>query len=191
MVQAILDDRKTQTRRVIRPVPDNVEGDRPCVYYNRVGNDLVMPVQCRYQVGDRLWVRETWRVNKCYDGLKVAAVHTAMGGDVEGCISYRADVNGPTGWPGKWRPSIFMPMWACRLWLEVVSVGVERVRDISESDAQAEGCATAFPAGGGTPNYRRGYERLWDSLHAKRGVGWQQNPWVWVITFKRTEGGQS
>ena len=99
-----------------------------------------------------------------------------------------------------WRPSIHMPRWASRITLEITDVRVERVQDISEADAWAEGievldgqfadadiCATAKKYGLMFENANCIYAHLWDTLYAARGLGWDVNPWVWVNTFKRAE----
>lgn len=89
--------------------------------------------------------------------------------------------------PLRWRPSIHMPKWACRLWLEVVSVKVERLQDITEEGALAEGVSGSDVAERliGERLHRADFADLWDSLNAKRGHSWDTNPWVWVIEFKR------
>ena len=92
-------------------------------------------------------------------------------------LQYRADEE----MKGPWRPSIFMPRWASRILLEITGVRVERVQDIALNDAKAEGVdmySAQFPVE---------FKGLWDSLNAKRGYGWDVNPWVWVVEFKRVE----
>lgn len=170
MVRAILDDTKTQTRRVVR---GQVLGDlRPMMLMRGRAWDGSQFQNAEISkgygdIGDRLWVRETWRE-----------------GDY-GSIFYRADEE----WDKEigWKPSIFMPRTHSRLSLEVAGVRVERVQEISEEDALAEGVIRrpiegepdlSLPA-------RDGYQWLWDTLNAKRGFGWDTNPWVWVIEFKR------
>jgi hypothetical protein len=94
--------------------------------------------------------------------------------------------------PKKWRPSIFMPRWASRITLEIVSVKVERVQEISKEDAIAEGVEAVMVDGHKyglqTGNdYKWAFNQLWDSINAKRGYGWDVNPWVWAVTFKRVK----
>jgi hypothetical protein len=144
--------------------------------------------KCPYEIGTRLWVRETWG----------AVWPDEYPVPLEQCkIEYKADTNNPYpgDWPAdeargnddapKWRASIHMPRWASRLSLEIVSVRVERVQEISFDDAIAEGvCADPH---GVRSESRRWFSELWDSINAKRGYGWDVNPWVWVIEFKVIE----
>ena len=179
MVRAILDGRKTQTRRVVKPQPDVSEGYGGCtrlMFKKRNGeallnealnapSPLLYPLLCPYgDVGDRLWVRETW----------------SMGGN--GPFFKATDSDGTVH--VAWRPSIHMPRWASRLSLEVTGVRVERVEDITEDDALAEGCFNEKENDGELPS--QVYRRLWNSLNAKRGFGWDVNPWVWVISFSQS-----
>lgn len=122
---------------------------------------------CPYgQTGDRLWVRESF----CFRG------ETIEGRDR---YRYRADENPATdGW--RWTPSIHMPRVACRLVLEVTGVRDELLQNISLGDCEAEGCGHVMPR-----SAQEVYRELWDSLNAKRGFGWDVNPWVWVVEFKR------
>lgn len=155
MVQAILEGRKSQTRRVIKPQPPEglkwmgwvigTSGDdknlgAACWVDEFPLSKKEHYAKCPYgQPGDRLWVRETWLEDHIPE----------LNPNEHGCIHYKA--NGYThqiiidGWKGCWRPSIFMPRWASRITLEVVSVRVERVQDISEEDAKAEGVNFCFP----------------------------------------------
>ena len=189
MVRAILDGRKTQTRRVIKPQPQMAQmiSDRTA--------SLCYPEmlwrECPHGgPGDRLYVRETWGF--CTDGgndlhLRFAADNSCA----EIPIGHRAWASAKAKRLGiGLAPSIHMPRWASRIRLEIASVRVERVRDISEKDAEAEGidCTEPFkvPYRGqymATPELR--FSFLWDSINAKRGFGWDVNPWVWRIEFKR------
>lgn len=166
---------------------------------------------CPYGVpGDRLWVRETHcaknpsgrggPVGYAADGV-CGYVDASGGFCPHGRIieapGYRecfppagARTFGIAAYGGKWRPSIHMPRWASRLTLEVVSVRVDRLRGISENDALAEG----YLGGRGDLNAAGAeilatrveqFSRSWNALNAKRGYGWDANPWVWVIEFKR------
>ncbi|NPD63621.1 morphogenetic protein [Klebsiella aerogenes] len=183
MVLAILDGRKTQTRRPVKfPVHDKNLG---C---EMAGNELAGELSAGNYLnsafgkpGDRIWVRETWaRYNIDQDSHDMA---------------YRATP--PEDWPeeGKWRPSIHMPRWASRILLEITDVRVERLNAISQEDAQAEGMELtgwrptySDPDSGGevwTPYDK--FARLWESIYGEGS--WKVNPWVWVIEFKRVEGG--
>ena len=189
MVRAIIEGRKTQTRRVIKPkheffVDDGHDGINRVYYPCYVtGEPEPQEILCPYgSVGERLWVRETWAVvpKVSDDGPK----HKAKG-DGTGA-TWRADWNGnPSGFP--WKPSIHMPRWASRITLEVTGVRVERLNDISEADAQAEGCDGNYQIGY-IPAYQAGpfsyhFAQLWESIN---GPGsWSLNPWVWVVEFKR------
>lgn len=202
MVRAILERRKTQTRRIVKPQPEFAALPR-WVYgdgHSGVGwycCESEYPDEgsafycCPYgKLGERLWVRETWRPSQTGKGSITPAWHKADG------------IDGPST---RWKPSIFMPRWACRLELEIISVRVQRLHDITEEDAFAEGVKVPVTTEGCPPGksspmfdvlspfkgemgtgtmFRWEYARLWDSLNAKRGFGWAVNPWVWVIEFK-------
>lgn len=178
MVRAILDGRKTQTRRLLRvhisggrywtplyqvqPQGDGTWADSHCESF-----------RCPYGVaGDRLWVRE-----------RLAEV---IGGwiYVTDCAPVPPTGNrSPISKSGRnYCPSIFMPRWASRITLEITEVRVERVQGISEKDARAEGCHVGVGAGNWR-NARHRYQDLWDSINGK--VAWDENPWVWVISFCR------
>lgn len=170
MVRAILDGRKKMTRRVVKGLPQ-ITSDR--VDMGKTGGLCFVGghlVNVPYQAGQRLWVRETW-ADPTNNRIAV----------------YRAD--GATAFQGmKWKPSIFMPRWACRLELVVTAVRVERLQDISDKDAVKEGC---FNQSKLSPkedySFRGGFRALWDSLNEKRGYGWDSNPWVWVVEFEKVQ----
>jgi len=136
------------------------------------------PGTCPYgTIGDRLWVRETW------------APHPQD----PSTIFYRATVESEPGirvWDGPWRPSIHMPRWASRITLEITGIRVERVQDISEEDARAEGVGAHGGWNADETEYgvnaRGPFSHLWDSINAKRHP-WASNPWVWVIEFREAE----
>jgi hypothetical protein len=212
MVRAILDGRKTQTRRIDKRFGfaggvndwtwDAEPGD--VVIYRGWPHRLTLSrgankrdageltpqkLTCRYGVpGDRLWVREAFAARVDVDPEKNVekARHYAR---------YRADdrfdPNDEQNWHQwtPWKPSIHIPRWASRILLEVTDIRVERVQDISEGDAIAEGVEKAHldHLGQSWKTLRRGFEALWDSINAKRGYGWSQNPWVWVIGFRKLE----
>ena len=179
MVEAILDGRKTQTRRVLRPQPVS----------NSQGGALVpLRPSCPYgYIGDKLWVRETWTP----DGVDKDAAKLLKRAPVH----YRADGEAPEFLNVKWRSPRFMPRWASRITLEITDVRVQRLQAISEEDALAEGvvCNDGSPFIQGIPTTliqqpREEFMHLWDSINAKRGYGWDSNPWVWAIMFRQLEG---
>ena len=212
MVRALLDGSKTQTRRVVKPQPISViaqpgEGKVPAwaivnqapatgVCVNVCGNEDWL--RCPYgKPGDRLWVRETF-----LDTLGTGVEHQDDSG-TRHRYAFAADcAPGSYGdqarkdYGLKWKPSIHMPRVACRILLEIVSVRVERLQNISEADAKAEGITPHevrhFAIFGASAAERaaiyrdaavRPYRGLWQQIN---GVGsWDANPWVWVIEFKR------
>lgn len=200
MVRAILDGRKTQTRRVVK---DRVKNGGQ--WFTRTPSDfandeMLATYKCPYgQPGDQLWVREAFRLDADFDHMSPAeaGAHCRDHDHGAGAL-YEATESTDDGW-GKLRPSIHMPRWASRITLEVTDVRVERLQEISETDAYAEGVTipTHYQFGGTACMTREQvnlrnearvtFEDLWDSLNAKRGYGWDVNPWVWVVTFKRAE----
>ena len=227
MVRAILEGRKTQTRRPVKGEPqvrllDRVRGDFPfhkinacagihAARLNKHGavsvladdreNELgVKPGEfewlCPYGApGDRLWVRETWRLQFTgRDTIWEFPDGATMKRDLPDDADTHAKRLIQTG-RGGWRPSIHMPRWASRLTLEVVRVRVERLDVISEADAIAEG---VYPLPAGTDDdaehfdasdHRTAYLSGWDSMYARKPeLQWKANPWVWVVEFKRVGG---
>ncbi|EIW9048373.1 TPA: hypothetical protein OS528_004314 [Klebsiella pneumoniae] len=202
MVRAILDGRKTQTRRPIKwkqtrftEIGEREDGSKwPWSEDAEHACDFWHP--CPFgAVGDRIWVRETWaRYNIDQNSHDLA---------------YRATT--PAYWPeeGRWRPSIHMPRWASRILLEITNVRIERLNAISPEDAESEGleCTnfTGFGDEPGLPSYPEpdvyfdplkkqwkeyppeAFAGLWESIYGEGS--WKANPWVWVIEFKRVEGG--
>jgi len=178
MVKAILEGRKTMTRRVMKPQPFEDKS-----YFGGFGwphskNSCVavgaphIGGYCPYGnwEGDLLWVRETWGY---YGSIQTPA-----------WVVYRADGD-KSGI--RWKPSIFMPRELSRITLQIVNVRVERIQDISEQDAEAEGAEKISMENdryGEVPQFRTGFEHLWETINFSRGFGWNANPWVWVIEFK-------
>ena len=195
MVRAILDGRKTQTRRVVKfgKCKESGVGMAPCEIAGAVnrGEDYRY---CPYgQPGDRLWVRETWALTCAGGWAADPSTLTFRAGGNPPVRSIKPDEFSPVGdieqrpdleLPGRWRPSIHMPRWACRLVLEVKAVRVERLQDISWQDARDEGVEED------TDHHRACFADLWNALNAKRGHGWDTNPWVWVIEFSVAQGGR-
>lgn len=199
MVRAILNGTKTQTRRVVKPQPQFMElGGGPAFLlprqkqwerYGYVTFDRAAQACSPYgQPGDRLWCKETWCTPECWDNVKPTDLDPA-----KVPIDYAADFERDTIILGRLRPSIFMRRWMSRITIEVVSVRVERLQDISEEEAEAEGVEESL----GTPqvecdgqvlhypdaSFVRSYRKLWDQIN---GPGaWELNPWVWVVEFRR------
>ncbi|HBX8047498.1 TPA: hypothetical protein MIH14_23105 [Klebsiella pneumoniae] len=215
MVRAILDGRKTQTRRIMKPQPE------PCPHGGHWWPSNVFKTMLHVEeemqngkggwgglvgdacpfgdVGDRIWVRETF----------CPVDDTQYGG--EKWVDYRAtpkfEASHPAGWDSahndaealKWRPSIHMPRWASRILLEITDVRVERLNAISEEDARAEGiidggclnCGEPEPCGCANPepDATDAFAYLWQSIYGQES--WNANPWVWVIEFERVEGGEA
>lgn len=189
MVRAILDGKKTQTRRVLNPQPAGPVIKAPGGQYaaDLTGRCFSLP----YAPDDLLWVRESHYLTD--DGDDEYAVYAADGNEAIGehlhQVAALESGHPSTDWSRhkKRRPSIHMPRWASRLTLEVTGVRVQRVQEISEEDADAEGVDAVSMAD--VPRQaawsrRQDFSRLWDSLNAKRGFGWEENPWVVAITFK-------
>ncbi|EQA1637327.1 hypothetical protein O1F62_RS16855 [Enterobacter hormaechei] len=197
MVRAILDGRKTQTRRIIK---DCTVGRDPISKFIQIGKKFIgcypedvpelIRECCPYGVpGDRIWVRETW---------------AEAGASAPDLKLYRANYpahvpthyeNVPPAEDVRWTPSIHMPRWASRILLEITDVRVEQLKSISEEEARSEGVAQLRE--GFWKHYQPGWTQhqlsargsfatLWESIY---GFGeWDRNPWVWVIEFKRIEG---
>jgi hypothetical protein len=203
MVKAILDGRKTQTRRIMKPQPEYFEqyphwrwttpqlrkdglgpfaidsGDRPGIFG-------------KYVPGETLWVRETWGP-RTEQGKPVESRHY---------VKYRADFidDSPPAdgmdwhtYEDKWRPSIFMPRWASRITLEITDVRVERLQEITNADAEAEGVGgmrdMRFAVALGnlhTTGHRFNFRDLWESINGNGS--WESNPWVWVLSFRNSKG---
>ncbi len=204
MVRAILDGRKTQTRRIVKGTDGavkfckewDINGEEIFVVLGEKDHTGMNPVfgaiSCPFgAVGDRIWVRETWaEAGACAPDLKL----------------YRANYpehvpsiyeNVPLAEEIRWTPSIHMPRAASRILLEITNVRVERLNAISEEDARAEGiidggclnCREPEPCGCANPepDATDAFAYLWQSIYGQEN--WNANPWVWVIEFKRVEGG--
>jgi len=211
MVQAILDASKTQTRRVIKPQPKGSlvrqEGNQFFAYLDKVASYI--PIKCPYgQVGDRLWVREAWRIIGWWEGNPYRleyrdgeimdephdsidydedkysdyayqcdndCIKTGIQSREDGCFEFSEGQVIPT----RWRPSIFMPQWASRITLEITEIRAERLQEITDKDAIAEG----WDANNSAYSPLTWFEKLWDSINGKK-YPWVNNDWVWVISFK-------
>lgn len=229
MVQAILDGRKTQTRRVVKPqpvasfgfehivlVPDvfhadafrgtpaegiGRQGKRELRWYleDHAGNLVAeWDVHCPYGSPwerDRLWVRETWApADRMYENHECSPPKAVAYRADHSAISWHKDP--PQSVPEwdlaswdwdhlRWRPSIHLPRWASRITLEVTEVRVQRVQEISEGDAEAEG----DPKRGliaSENTHVEWFRSLWDSINGRRpGCAWSDNPWCWCLSFRR------
>lgn len=181
MVEAILEGQKTQTRRTVKqpPIVGDIMRDEKGWYYEdgtRNGHSLIP----QFSTGDILWVRETWgKLTEC-DVFPPYEPH-------EERFIYRADRGDPDHFQAKWHPSIHMPKEAARIFLRVKDVRVERLQDMDEDAAIAEGIADS-PAGTDSPLLR--FTELQDKTIRRedlREFGYHANPWVWVIEFERCE----
>lgn len=200
MVRAILDGRKTQTRRVVKLNAWKDEGD--CDYTGqciKVGEYIDLRL-CPYgQPGDRMWVRETWAVPTECDSFSSGMLNRNVP------MWYAADgekrfiTNAGNG-PGKARPSIHMPRWASRITLEITGVRVERLQAITWRNAIAEGIEPGTMGSAGWKDYEAkdsegawsdpidSYRTLWASINGRDNPGsWAANPWVWVVEFRRVD----
>jgi hypothetical protein len=203
MVRAILEGRKTQTRRVIK-APKNFKWSPGLGMIASKGSQI----KCPYEVCDRLWVRETfycdhflagdydatrkharadWTNEECeadWRGNPIAGPFMYFRADVPSGRFYDAGYWDDTG--SHWKPSIHMPRWASRITLEITSVRAERLQDISNSDIIDEGIHSGSPVkrqleGDEPANLKEQFQCLWEST----GGDWNKNPWVWVIEFRR------
>ncbi|MGU2419435.1 hypothetical protein [Burkholderia cenocepacia] len=220
MVRAILDGRKTQTRRVSIPKRSPIDfigggprggpdwNDPACwgfedpdtgFWWALRGNEECHQLLCPHgQPGDRLWVRETCRAAELdggFDGVRYSAdgAFRAIEDSSEAAGRW-LELYAYRGQAGATVPAIHMPRWASRITLEITGVRAERLQSISESDARDEGVTIAdhhmrsHSTGAFRPPSIRAFHDLWDSLNAARGYGWDTNPWVWVVEFKRVGG---
>lgn len=205
MVKVILEGRKTQTRRLVKPnYLACLTGDCPHQRQAECNADLALA--CTYgEPGDRLWVRESCWL-KATDVVVGYRPESGERTEVEFCgergvsleegepphVWYAAD--GPLPEMPEWtmcrwerRNSIHMPRWACRLELEVTAIRVERLHDISEEDAKAEGVPPMLGSPEPVaPAYRDGFRQLLDALNGNRAP-WASSPWVWVVSFRKLE----
>lgn len=174
MIRAILEGRKTQTRRVLKPRGPNVIVG--CYEWNNAARAM-LPIP-RYAVGDRLWVREALHRNP---------VTGIVNYDADGVCLFDATAQAKA-WKRDFRPGIHMPRWASRITLIVTDVRVQRLVDISCADAIAEGIAPAANSQTidcDTPDPRDGFRSLWDSINASRPeCSWSDNPWVCAVSFR-------
>ena len=199
MVRAILEGRKTQTRRVVKPQPSQshkvwhgaIDDQWAFTDHQQGEKGNVLNARCPYgTAGDLLWVRETF-----WTPGEIPNPPTDTGDYVKtpngwAAVIYRADGNYEDG---AWKPSIFMPRWASRITLCITNVRVEQVQNISAADAIAEGLTPrpdwpepqwADAEAGWWRDPVSAFRSLWDHINGKR-YPWDSNPWVWVIEFER------
>jgi len=209
MVNAILDGRKTQTRRIVTHIAsigritefgrsttkgyDGTFRDSKLRWHDLDHDELL--VRCPYgNIGSNIWVRETWRLLDCNNQGCCIEYNTIA--ESEKDIVFSNEKSRKQAWhyinKNGWISPIYMPRWASRIDLRITDISVERVQDITEEDVEAEGCLLAegyeelvrtfyqYP-------YREVFQDLWNFLNAKRGFPWESNPWVWKIEFERVE----
>lgn len=204
MVRAILDGRKTCTRRIVKPqqlmgmLPDKCKNGAPeeflkekklmfKPYCDMTDAELIMTAyKAPYQPGDILYARETWQYLYELDGneqiIEGTGKYYYAATDTIPFDTY-VDASGVTHERVPWKPSIHMPKEVARIWLKVTDVRVERLQDMTDDDAEAEGCFDYTSTALGFPD-------VWDSTIKKSDIdryGWDANPWVWVIEFERCE----
>lgn len=204
-VRAILEGRKTQTRRVVKETT-NINGTCNGIYFDEETErwywqlldkpnvvDLCLG-KCPFgKVGDRLWVRETWALRTPSYPNHHSKVFFK---DEQYKTIYHQDTVEPTQKYGydlseksRWRSPILMPRWASRLTLEITDIRVERVQEITHEGVKEEGIYVFARESVNLPGRPQGqfkrFANHWNSLNAKRGYPWEKNPWVWVISFRR------
>ena len=219
MVKAILEGRKTQTRRVLKPQPKNLPNGAYCDPYNKnyehftfwtKDNKMILTAggnikntahwKCPHRkTGDRVWVRETWAY--CGSEFHKDDYEKGRKNNCNGLMYKATSKLFPVAPYNKWRSPITMPRWASRITLEITDIRVERLQEIEENNCLNEGIKPLYDSEGnlclsdkeGWENldndfvlgcYKSDFENLWNSL-AKKGFKWEDNPWVWVIEFKR------
>jgi hypothetical protein len=210
MVRAYFAGLKTQTRRIVKPA--HITWVETPTQHLIAGDWHKRPMPYG-KPGDKIWFRETWAVGKCADGFKPRELSPAFWKREQDSIWFAAGgaPSNPISPRGKWRPSMFMPRWACRILPKLIGVRAERVQDISKEDAIAEGLTSlskddgrtfkwGIPDRDGWPGNdddgwhwheweadpRKAYAKLWDHINGKRAP-WASNPWVWVLEFERYE----
>ena len=196
MIPRVLDGSKTQTRRTYGLQRVNAQPDNFWLHAesNKNGNGLwifdqpsgeLVVVKCPYgQAGDRLWCKEVWAVDRLWDDRKPSDICCRV------AVWYIADSRG--AWVGKTRSPLFMPRWASRITLEnTVDPYPQRLQEITAYDAVDEGFPYSKYDGETHTAHllkpRLGFQTYWDSLNAKRGYPWENNDWVWVVSFRKME----
>ena len=199
MVRAILDGRKTVTRRVLKNQDKHAcafsweidECGKPfvCLFCNDNGDKYLLGNWSNYGIGDILYVRETWeRFDCCHCEGDSNGVCLKQPDGKEGCYMYRA--SDEIWGDAKWRPSIHMPKEAARIFLRVTDVWVERLQEINADGIRNEGLTSMAVHVGDMEIAQAEFALLWDTTVKKSDLdeyGWNANPWVWVIEFEKLE----
>lgn len=203
MVRAILDGRKTQTRRIMKNQPAGDYPETPALirnvgtgfqWHGLYGESSIFNCPLG-SIGERIWVRETFRVHSRATDVATLVYRASVRNSwTEQTHRVPVAVCNKPATPEKWTPSIHMPRWASRLLLEITDVRVERVQDISQIDAIAEGGPPDHPSFSkisremGFSDWPRSwFAQTWWGIYGREA--WNTNPWVWVIEYKRVEGG--
>lgn len=180
MVRAILDGRKTQTRRIVKDT--GYYAIDSAIHGNEVAERELksLAANCPYgEIGDLLWVRETWAIGEDVDPVlhQAKAIRYLRYRSDGGCLEDE--------WHnyGRWRSPIYMPRWASRITLEITGIRVERLQDISETDAKAEGCKESVCLPGDCGTFVPDFFNRWAEINGVES--YEANPWVWVIEFKK------
>ena len=202
MVRATLEDRKTETRRLVKPIPpENARLDLVGDRRNAMDLSIEIPgpndrriYTPPYLLGDILYVRETWGDYREFSEDKDGYFYLYRADYPDGAKTVPFPENEKLDYAEswdlpKWHPSIHMPKEAARIFLRVTDLRVERLQEITEIEARSEG-AEMIQIARELWSYRKGFEKIWNSTlkhmnHIR--YGWAANPWVWVISFKRCE----
>lgn len=190
MVKAILDGRKTVTRRVVKPKPQGYfevnDGNLTYIYDTSLGQGKIFPP---YQIGDILYVRETWN-HYNYDNLNTGEHREGYFYKASPELKSTLPDYVQHHWGEKWRPSIHMPKEAARIWLKVTDVRVERLQDITSLQCVEEGVEETSLLEAGGEFVRGMFHDIWNSTIKKSALdryGWEANPWVFVYEFERID----
>lgn len=204
MVRAILDERKTCTRRILKHDVETILNSPYHKAHPEVENKQIISKLCQppYQPGDILYVRETWQCWRAHRYEATADIRFRAGGDdvrlqfANGNtdsinrLDYDTFVHKWFSHNGEWKPSLFMPKEAARIWLKVTDVRVERLQEITSEQIGREGVEVEYPHVLNGEEKRYAFSTLWNSTIKKSDLdryGWDANPWVWVIEFERCE----
>lgn len=188
MIRALLDDRKHQTRRVLKPQPladmslIGIYAPKLTAVFGYETPDSDLKVRLRFMPRDRVWVKEKYAIvpSTAYR-MSEGVNQTVNPSDSDMAAVYAA------GWERSkpsWKSPMFMPKWASRITLIITDVRVQRLQDISEDDAIAEGCSRDDPINPCRNPGVKGFYHTWQSINSKRGFDWSSNPWVAAYSFQ-------